>query len=708
MRKIVSKVYNNSKYFIEENKAGIFVTFMMIGAVYYVLMQIGIATHDELTAIAKAQTEGLELKLESRWGWSIYIIPLYLQSSAGCYFIYRLYTLAGLMIACGGMSAILFHHFDKKLAWSFPILFFLLATMNMEHDGLYAFGWSYQFSIGFIFLSLDLYLFYLKKEKKIYKIFSSFFYFLGMAAYEAFVPFGVVFFCVACYCRYNQKCLSLKKLIQDLALHAMLAIFYTISFFAVAKIFFAGDAGDAQISTGASIAERIRTCWDFSWSLFPLKLYYQQGELAELVDRVTELTSANMLRWGAIFFFAVFFTWFLAGVKKRLEARLYIFITITCLTGMILPNAVLVLNSKFVDWHSEGTRSFGTAYYSYFFITLWIGVTLLLLYQRIPWKTFNSCIICMLLTITAGLVMAGNQDTIRALHTLENRYETFAEFIQTEEYANTEKGAVIYTENLQGIHNDIKRNEDYADDIAGTSTAWTKDKDAIDFSRPVYMLRYDANASAIYYGKIDAMWNTDRIYIYQHEPDSYGIKVRRTGGGDIGKAAVNGKCYGHYAANVITGTINEASAETSVECKDMDMRTFSILHGTSGIDTDIIHLCGFYELESWGRWVQKESRIEIDNIWHADHCTLKFNLLAHDTGSIHIRNGTYQTDIEVSTEYREFVVKVPLTQGLNTIEFHSDTADLDIDTDLRDINWGTAYFNIICGRDVIALAYEQQ
>lgn len=691
------------KIFISKYKIELFTMFMLMGSVYYVLMQIGISTPDELISIAKAQIEGVNFRIQSRWGWCLYTIPLYLQQKAGCYMIYRLYTLAGLIIACTGIVNIIYHHFDKKFAWTFPILFFLFATINLEHNGLYSFGWNYQFSIGLFFISIDLFLFYLKKGKSGYLVFSCIFYFFSMAAYEIFVPLGIIFFFLSYYYWYDCKSLTWKKLVADLKWHTIIAVSYTVSFFMIGNIYFNGNTGDAQISGGVNFVERIHTCWDFSLSLFPLYIHNVQGNLSELFRKAFELTGSNMLQWGIIFFFSAIFTWLITSVKKKITVRMYAFITVVCFLGMLIPNALLVLNSKFVIWHRQGIWSFGTAYYSYFFIIFWIEITFAIFYQVSKFKNFAFCITVTTVTMISELVMVGNQGTISTLNEQENRYETFAEFIQTDEYADTDKDAVIYTENLLGIYQDITLDGYYADGIAGTKTTWTDEKENIDFSHPVYMLKYDANAKAIYYAKIDSMWKTDRVYVYQHEPEVYGIKVKRISGRSIAGMIVNGTYYGHYGSNVITASVEEKLAETSVECEAMDMRSFSILHKTSGIDTNIVQLSGFYENEEWGRWVQKESRIEIDNLYGADKCVLKFSLLAHDVAKIHISNDKYSKDIDVDTELRNFEMEIPLKSGINLIKIDSDAVDLDIDTDLRNINWGTTYFNITLGDGVISL-----
>ncbi len=688
--------------FAIQNKMELFIITILTGVVYFVLMQIGIATHDELAAIANAKTKGLQLRFESRWGMSIFTIPIYFQSISSCYIVYRIYTLAGLIIACGGIVGVIYHHIDKKFAWAFPILFFLFATMDLNHNGLYAFGWKYQFCIGLFFISLDLFLFYLKKEKKSYWIFSGIFYFLSIAAYECFVPCGIIFFCVSCYYRYEHGSLSLKNLINDLKLNTFLAIFYTVSFFAVVKFIFNGYGGDAEITGGVDFLERIRSSWDYSLGLFPLKVHYSNKNIHILFSKMFDLTSENMMQWVIIFFFSVFFTCFIVRVKRKITFTFYFFISIICLLGMIIPNAVLVLNSKFVMWNNDGIQSFGTSYYSYFFIIVWIESSLILLNQKIKYKTFNKCFILVLVVTISELVMIGNQGAIEVLAGQEDRYEAFWEFLQTDEYAKTKKDAIVYTENLQGIHNDIKINGDYADRIADTDTVWINDREDIDFSCPVYMLKYDSNVKAIYYAEIDSNWNTDRIYVYQHEPDIFGVKVRRTFGDGIEKMLINGNMHGYYEINAITGVINEKVYEVSVECKDMDVRTFSIVRGAYGLDTRIVNWFGFYEVESWGRWVEKESTVEINNIYNIDKCTLEFNLLAHDIGKIQISNGLHRSVIDVDTQYQDYKIEIPLEKGVNFIKFDSDTADLDVELDVRNINWGTTYFDIIYGGHVIS------
>lgn len=480
-------------HIIKENKIGV-LNFILIWLFFYIeLLQGGIATHDELGTIGAVIEGNYKFILSARWGMSLFHYPItLLQSSMPNYALYRMWTIVGLMIACLSAMSVIYHHIDKNLCWIYPNVFILLAQTTLDHNGLFAFNWGYQLDIALVFIAIDCFILYKKTHKKKYKMLSIASYFVATMAYEAFAAFGVFFLIIDILYMYTKRNLKLRVIINDLVWHFLAVFSYTVSFIVLSFFY---ETGDATIGNEVSIVGYLRTLTSYSIGLFPLR--FNMWTFKQLMSYAFVFSWKNIVLWLAIIFFVKTIVDYIQK-SQPVSLKKYMVYSGLSLVGIILPNVVISMTSKFQQWTLEGVKIFGTSYYSYFFLVFWIVVTVTFIYGRIKSKKNFYCAIFIVFGLMARFTISCNNYYLGLLSENQNRYEAFMDIIKTEDFSKLPKNAQIYTADYIGIHYYIDTLSSLATSVSGNQVRVVNDKVQLDWNMPVYYLEYDRQMECLY------------------------------------------------------------------------------------------------------------------------------------------------------------------------------------------------------------------
>lgn len=668
---------------VKENKAGI-LNFVLIWFFFYIeLLQGGIATHDELLSIATTVAGSNKLDLSARWGFNLFHYPItLLQSSMPNYTLYRLWTIVGLMIACFFAMMLIYHHIDKKLCWVFPNVFVLLAQIVFEHDGLLAFGWGYQFDIALVFVSVDFFILYKKTQRKKYKLLSVMAYFVATMAYEAFAAFGIFLLIIDVIYMYSKNSLKLRDLINDLVLHFLLVLSYTVSFMVLSFFY---ESGDATIGNETSLMGYFQTLISYSIGLFPLR--FKVYSFKQLLSLAFEISWRNTILWIVIIFFAKEIIIFLQK-SELISLKKYLIYSVMSLIGMILPNIVVSMTSKFQQWIKMGVRTFGTSYYSYFFLIFWMVVTVAFLYHRIRFKKFFTGIIFLVFIFVARFTLYSNDYYLDELNKNQNRYEAFLSIIKSEKFCELPEDVQIYTDDYVGIHYNIDSLSMLATSVRGNSTKVLNDKTQLDWSMPVYYLNYDQEIEGVYLFEMLADNVANEVFIQSKDKLDHYYCLFHSFEHDALPTYVDGKLVGAYSLDVILSTLYTESNNVLIQHEGIDTESFKIQLGYNSVDSSIISLDGIYGIEEWGRWGKKNFVVNIDNVNNRESCRLDLVLspgVQEDT-KLNIEYSGKSEQYDIQLEGTEVQLIVPLAAGINKIQFSSEAEDIDVPADPRDMN----------------------
>lgn len=667
----------------KENRMGFF-AFGLIWIFFYIeLLQGGIATHDELQSIEQYIEGTAHLSLGARWGMGLFHFPLtLLQCSMPNYALYRLWTIVGLMVACFSVMVIIYRHVDQSLCWVFSVVFVLLAQVQFEHDGLLAFGWGYQFDITFVFISMECFITYKETGKKKYNVLSAVSYLIAVMAYEAFAAFGIIVFLLDIIYMNSKKRINVRELICDLWLHFLFVLLYTSSFVVLSQFC---ETGDATIGSGTSINGFFKTLSSYSIGLFPLR--FRVYEFDKLFSNSLEISWKNIAIWIIIIFFVKRIIDYLKN-SKEITLKKYIVYSVTSLIGVILPNVVIAITSKFQQWTLSGTKTFGTSYYSYFFLIFWFIVTFGYIYHKIKFKKVYVMLVFWGLAFVARFTLINNDFYLEVLNKNQNRYEAFMDLVNSDYLKKLPENTQIYTKDYVGIHLNIDSLSRLATSVSRRQIKVFNDMDQIDSNMPVYCLEYDSVINGTYLFRVVDEGVADEVYIQaENNLENYFVSFHAQSDGAL-PVYVGEELIGAYGVNVMTPNLFTGSNHVIIQNERIDIESFTINLGLNKLNTSIFSLEGIYGLEDWGRWSQGEFCMVIDNINSEEYCDFMILLAPGVNESANFKvecNGMYEEYI-VPPEGIELQLSFPLINGINRIKFTSEAKDLDVPADSRNLN----------------------
>lgn len=680
---------------IKENILAI-LSFLFIWIFFFVeLLQGGIATHDELLSIAYCIEGRMKFNLTvARWGMEVVHYPLNLiQNSMPSYMLYRLWTIIGLMIACLSVMIVIYRHIDRKLCWIFPIVFVLLAQIELEHDGLLAFCWGYQLDIALIFISIDFFITYKKKEKKKYKILSAAAYLVAIMAYEAFAAFGALLLLLDIIYMNDKRSIKIRELVHDLWLHFFCAFFYTVSFVILSRFYYAGDA---VIGNKTSVMGFWQTLISYSIGLFPLRYFPDKyDEYGQLLKLVFDISWKNISLWAIIIFFAKMVINYLRK-SKEISLKRYIAYSTLCLSGIILPNVVISLTSKFQQYTLLGIKTFGTSYYSYFFLVLWIVVTVAFAYNKTRSKNGFIVAVFVVLVCIARFTLISNDYYLAELKKNQHRYEAFWDIINSEYFNGLPENTQIYTDAYGGIHFDINTLSELATSVSKRQISVLNDKTQIDWNMPVYYLDYSPEIKGTYLFKMTDESAASEVYVHARNSLENYYCLFNILADEALPVYVDGRTVGAYRGNAVMPTLYTEMDNALLQCDRVNAEKFTVRLGYSEWDSSVIFFDGAYDLEEWGRWSPQNWFFVIDNVNNEEYCEVNalLGVGIHENTKLNIEYNGGKLQYEIPADGMELRISVPLTSGVNRIKFNSEAEDLNVPEDNRNLNIQIIRFDV--------------
>ena len=693
----------------KENGILILSLVMIVFAFYYTLVRGGITTHDELSNLFQVRMGTYFPKLD--WGrWSMTFmnaIPSYFQALAQNQWVYRIYTMVGLLIACGGMAMLLRKVTNKAVAWVAVLLFFMFAQIQLDHDGLIAFSFSYQFNTVYVFISLALYWQWLHERKNSTLIISLVLYLLACMAYEAFVGYGLLFFLLALIYQADKGKISIKELFKDLILHALVAVIY-FGIYVLVRRNTGFENGDTTVGSDITISEVATTAWKLATGMFPLE--YRPRGFKWLLIRGTALTGENILRW-ALIIFLVIVIYKVIKESGEIGLKRWIGMTVFCGVGMFLPGAPAALTRKMINWMCyDGIRSYGVSYYSYFFIIAWMAVTAVFLYHLCRKNRIVLGVMCAVIALVTDMTMIGNEVYTVGIKKQQNKYDLYCGMVETEYFKGIEDDAVLYAPGYIGIHYYIETLGEYANGKTGKHVTSVNEKEEIDFTRPVYLVKEDTAKDVMYLSRMTEDGYTDEVFVYApEEVDGLGMLGARREGAGPAILKVNGASRNYYGEEIITGDLGARGTSMVVSCAEMKAGSLEVYEASDKMSNGVLKIKGIYGREMWGRWAEKEMVIEFENTGEKEieaELRMTVETPTKSDGEILVKAEGVEERVRVKEEEgrsAKVVVPISLKSGKNEIMVSSDAEDMKINGDMRKMNFKVYDMEMKIGDEVVDL-----
>ena len=674
---------------------------LIVFVFYYTLVHAGVATHDELMNLYQVRTGSFFRDLN--WGrWTMTLmsaVPGYLHGLAESQWVYRLFTVGGLLIACAGFALLVRELTDAKTAWLTALLFFMFAQIELDHDGLISFAFSYQFNTVYVFIGLLLYWRWLRERKRKQLVFSAVFYLLGCMAYEAFVSYGLLFFLLSLFYRIGMKEVKISGLIRDIWLHAAIAAAYLALYFFLrnATGFVNADTAVGQNITAAEVATAE---WKLTIGLFPLN-YMPMGVRA-MAEACLQPDRMNLIRWVISVLLARVVYSLVQGTEK-IGWKKYLAGTVLCFAGALLPGAPAALTNQVINWLCYlGIKSYAVSYYAYFFLVAWIALTIVFIWHLCRKNRAVLAVCCAGVCLVTQVTLTGNQIYADNLNEQQDKYDLFCRLVETDWFADAEENAQLYAPDYIGIHYDIGTLAGYANARTNKNFTSTNDRGALDFRRPVYQIRADMERDVILAGKIDEAGLTNEIFMTGlEELSGLGLLASRSGGFTL--LSVDDRVQNGYGSTVVTGDLGLTGRSAVIRCDGIRMDTAEVYAASGSFHSGAIVTEGIYGQEEWGRWAAGDCAVRITTDTDTEALLLlRMVMPGQEEAALTVTAGDTETAYTVQG-YAGLEIPLALRAGENTIRIHSDAPDMEAPGDLRSLNFQIVGMDLVTGDTVTDL-----
>lgn len=689
MNNVIEKNMQSIREINKDTKLCIMTLCVQIVTFYYNISQIGFATHDEIAAYITYTNP--EFSIESVIRGRMDVIGLVLsvfQFNSSSIEMYRLYTLIGILLSIIAASVFIRHHISKTDYLKYAILFFAFLQIGHIHNGAISFSVDYQYKMFWCFLFLDFFLTYYKTRKKVYYVLGSVFWCIAINSYEAFYMFCFVLFLFSFVCLEERKAISIKNLIIDLWLPALITIFSFIGYISRGA---AGDYDGAAIDVTYSWLEKIESVLIYSFGMKPLSLnmYTQQ----EIVKIMSQLSYENLLFLLKALLVAYVLS--KAIVLNKLDSVKKKIIAIVISTvSIILPSFLVGITARHLDWSiNGGLIIYGCSYYSYFFIALLL-ILILGCLSTIKNKHLKFIIrVCtFVIVFYVSLVTDLNNVVVAESYDREdNKYDAFNEAVKSDYFSSIEDGSIIYAPQMIGVHNQIFTLDSYCKQVTGKNVVFCNQLEAVDFSKNVYMMRYVQDSDVMLLAKVEdtRLCSNEILILFSNEISNQSICMQREDNAVTDMYIYDdfvGK-YGNYVALSLANYIDKK--DIVLYGNNMSVESLEVVVGNvnDSVEIDFLYGEGVSYQEDFGRWIAKRSQYIIYSNENIDNATMYITLFSA-TGEEGV------VDVIINDEILSYgVTSVPITIeldldlvcGENIIELVSSLNSMET-IDPRDIN----------------------
>lgn len=410
-------------------------------------------------------------------------IPYYFHSVTAV----RIFSAVSLLFNMSGLYVLVKNNSCRYNAYLICLLFISFACISNQHNLFVAYTFAHQLPVGIILFSLDRYIKYLKYDKIRHKIISYVLFFTACFMYEAMTVFFLMFVGISLYRNKSEKfSRRIKCLIRDVFFHGAFLSAYLV-IYALWRYFYPSYYDGTTFFLKNPLMS-ILALFKFSFGMTPmlpslamlLKKYITWNEF------IQSLSLWNIL--APIIAGTAFYKVFPKIKKSEKTVPSVIF----CILGMIIPNVLISLTEKYTYWAKQNAYSYVPSFYSYFFMIMLLVVLFSTFKRGNVEKVLSICVTLVTLVCSLGNT-AWNTYFSKNL----DRYKAFEEAVSSEYFDNITDGTVIYIPDYQGIHNDMKLTEYYADVYISADVTFENNYDNINFSKPVISMLYDEDTKKI-------------------------------------------------------------------------------------------------------------------------------------------------------------------------------------------------------------------
>ncbi len=417
--------------------------------------------------------------------------------------IYKMISYASISFSALALGILVYRHVDKALGFVSVLLFFALAQVSNQHNLFCSYVLTHQVPIGILLLSFERQLEFYKTRRTRTMVVSALLLTLCSMLYEAFILFALLTFLIGVAIHISKKDKNVLRLFLDLKFHIVFMAAYLAVYFVWRVLH--PSAYDGNVVSLISLSATLQALFTYSFGLSPLRTFLSLPpgtdymRFFDIIFVVKGLLAAACL---ALVLRSV----------ERFPLRRLLAICALCLVGMLLPNLLLSVTQRRVEWVlNNGISEYVTTFYSYFFLIIIITCLLGFLYTRIRFKkTFLAVAMAAVVSVS---VMTDIANAWYAA-TQENQLRRMMAVTAAAEegmFNDIEENSIIYLPDYVGIHLDMNNMSWFSVIYTLHVFTFTNKAEDLKFDVPTYIARFDADSHAFWFARIDADYRTDEI-----------------------------------------------------------------------------------------------------------------------------------------------------------------------------------------------------
>ena len=395
---------------------------------------------------------------------------------------------------------------DKYFACLSVIGTISFACISNQHNLLCAYILGHQIPVGLAMYSMYFLIRYYEENKRRFLVISSIFFVLSCFLYEASCAYIVMLFILCTSHTVKDKKPDFKALFKDMRFHITgLSVFFCI--YVGWRMIYPSDYDGSKLWFG-NIPLSLLACFKYSFGMFPclpaaavfIKKYIS---ISEIIDALSPAVLVIPLISAAMFYYLFPKT---EAPKNKLKTVSF------CFLGIVLPNTIISFTEKYALWAKTGSYSYVTSFYSYFFLIPLLFFILKMVFKKPlkkPVLIFFSVLVFFVSLTTEISNTAWNSIFEKKLL----KYEAFENAVENDYFDSLPDDAVVFIPDYYGIHGNMDTTETFAHIFSSSKFDLENDASLLDFSRPVFCLRYDPKTSAVLIGKIDSSFCSDSVFV---------------------------------------------------------------------------------------------------------------------------------------------------------------------------------------------------
>lgn len=629
---------------------------------------------------APAKSQGRFYMLFSLW---VAAIPFLVDS----FVWYKVWAIGAVLLSAVVIGWIVKKRMGMNEAFLVLVFFFSLYEVNDQYNLVVSYPLFLQCPLIFLGLSVELFLQYLETKSKWKGIVSAVFLFVACLFNEAFLLTTGIYVLLAL----NKKIISVAE-IKELLVRIKYPLISAIVYFSIYVVFRKNNPSNygGNCLYNANINEMIRVMFTFMFGQLPLMSFGRIFQISSLPVSTVSIIKAIVTGFGSYKI--------LSNISLQNKKPALVKVMLVCLGLMVLLVIPYAFTEKYVAWTNVGIYTYTISYYTFWLIAIIVVILISWLIQRCKRnRKFMTCILALAFGGIAFCTQLNNEYYADVMEANASDTWLWIDFMESEYIKSLPQNAIVYCDGYLGIYENLSSEENYINTIHNKNISLINNLDDLTNRNELYYVRIDNENDVIYCAEVGVSdYMTDELILYSDKNlKNCSVKID---GNNFREIMVNGKSSGYYNGDAIV-TLDVNGNNIVIAADDIDIRDVQLINEKVECNkyVNMQYDENFYGEEEWGRWLNNNAQIELENLTDDEVCiNLSFDINTGDpAANIEVKLGENSYCLKSGIQDTHFEETILIPPGDVQITFITDAKQVDAPNDLRELYMRIKNINLI-------------